>query len=187
MRLAKYGVVLLFSRPGPYTLLCAMCHLFGRSHDTVSYRAMRSFRGLEMLKKIRRQPCGALLALLSRRMRSNALERTGCRPEAMAFHRRVPDLCYPGHGAEHSYWLFVVRVGNAADLCRRLWEAGFDGHLWPPSLCVVRSSREFPGQMSICAMDLQRHLLFLPVYPEVGQIRLQQLSRVVRRWAQRHR
>jgi dTDP-4-amino-4,6-dideoxygalactose transaminase len=186
VRLAKYGVVLLLNRPGPYTLLCAACRLLGRSHDTVSYRAIRGFRGVELLEKIRRQPCGALLSLLSRRLRSNALERTGSRPEAMAFHRSVPDLCYPGNGAEHTYWLFVVRVGNAADLCRRLWDAGLDGHLWPPSLCVVRPDRDLPGKLPLCVDVLQRQLLFLPVYPQAGRVRLQQLSRVVRRWAQQH-
>ena len=74
MRLAKYGVVLLFSRPGPYTLLCAMCHLFGRSHDTVSYRAMRSFRGLEMLKK---NPPSAVRRPLGATFEAHALERPG--------------------------------------------------------------------------------------------------------------
>ena len=186
LRLAKYGVVLLLNRPGPYTLLCAACRLLGMSHDSVSYRATRGFRGLELLRKIRRQPCGALLNLLSRRMRSNAGKPRGCRPEAQAFHRSVPFLCYPGRSVKHSYWLFAVRVGDAADLCRRLWDAGLDAHLWPPSLCVVEPDRNLPGQVPTSAIALLSQLLFLPVYPQVGRVRLGHLSRIVRRWAQRH-
>ena len=187
LRLAKYGVVLLLNRPGPYTLLCAACRLLGRSHDAVGYRATRGFRGLELLRKIRRRPCGALSSLLARRLRSNALRPTGCRPEALAFHRSVPDLCYPGRRAKHSYWLFVVRVGNAADLCRRLWDAGLDAHLWPPSLCVVEPDRNLPGQVPTSAIALRPQLLFLPVYRQVGRIRLGHLSRIVRRWARLYR
>ncbi|MDE2886853.1 MAG: DegT/DnrJ/EryC1/StrS family aminotransferase [Gemmatimonadota bacterium] len=186
LRLAKYGVVLLLNRPGPYTLLCAACRLLGRSHDAVGYRATRGFRGLELLRKIRRQPCGALLDLLSRRLHSNALRSVGCRPEALAFHRSIPDLCYPGRSADHSYWLFVVRVGNAADLCRRLWDAGIDAHLWPPSLCVVKPVRDLPGQAPTSAIALGPQLLFLPVYPQVGRIRLAHLSRIVRQRARSH-
>ena len=183
LRLVKYGVVLLLNRPGPYTLLCAACRLLGRSHDAVGYRATRGFRGMELLRKIRRQPCGALLRLLSRRLHSNALKPRGCRQEAMAFHRSVSDLSYPGRRAEHSYWLFAVRVGNAADLCRRLWDAGLDAHLWPPSLCVVEPDRNLPDQAPTSAMALRSQLLFLPVYPQVGRVRLRHLCRIVRRWA----
>ncbi len=186
LRLAKYGVVLLLNRPGPYTLLCAACRLLGMSHDAVSYRATRGFRGLELLKKIRRQPCGALLHLLSRRLRSNAQERTGCRKEVIAFHRSVPELCYPGRRADHSYWLFVVRVGNAADLCRQLWDAGFDAHLWPPSLCVVPPDRNLPGQAPTFVRALWPQLLFLPVYPLVGRVRAGRLSRIVGKWVRMH-
>lgn len=182
IRLVKYGVVLLLNRPGPYTLLCAACRLLGLSHDAVSYRATRGFRGLELLKKIRRQPCGALLHLLSRRLRSNALERTGCRTEATAFHRSIPELCYPGRHADHSYWLFVVRAGNAADLCRKLWDAGFDAHLWPPSLCVVPPNRNLPDQAPTCVLAMWPQLLFLPVYPLVGRVRARRLSRIVGKW-----
>lgn len=186
LRLAKYGVVLLLNRPGPYTLLCAACRLLGWSHDSVGYRATRGFRGLELLRKIRRQPCGALLRLLSRRLRSNALEPRGCRQEALAFHRSVPDICYPGRRAEHSYWLFAVRVGNAPDLCRRLWDAGLDAHLWPPSLCVVEPDRNLPDQVPTSAMALAPQLLFLPVYTQVGRVRLAHLSRIVRQRARLH-
>ena len=186
MRLAKYGVVLLLNRPGPYTLLCAACRLLGRSHDAVGYRATRGFRGLELLGKIRRQPCSALLDLLSRRLHSSARRPRGCRPEALAFHRSVPELCYPGQRADHSYWLFVVRVGNAADLCRRLWDSGLDAHLWPPSLCVVEPDRNLPGQVPTSAMALGPQLLFLPVYPQVGRVRLAHLSRIVRQQARSH-
>ncbi len=186
LRLAKYGVVLLLNRPGPYTLLCAACRLLGRSHDAVGYRATRGFRGLELLRKIRRRPCGALLDLLSRRLHSCARRPRGCRPEALTFHRSVPDLCYPGQRADHSYWLFVVRVHNAADVCRRLWDAGLDAHLWPPSLCVVEPDRDLPGQVPTCALALAPQLLFLPVYPQVGRVRLARLSRIVRQLARLH-
>ena len=185
-RLAKYGIVLLLNRPGPYTILCALCRLAGRSHETVCYWATRGFRGTEVLRKLRRQPCGALLSLLARRLRSDARDRIECRRrQASAFLRSVPDLCCPGHGPRHSYWLFVVRVDNAEDLRSRLWAAGFDAHLWPPSLSVVPPDRDLRDQAPTEVLALQRQLLFLPVYAEVGQARLDQLSRLVRRWASR--
>ena len=187
LRLAKYGVVLLLNRPGPYTLLCAACRLLGMSHDAVVYRATRGFIGLELLKKIRRQPCRPLSDLFSRRLRSNTLKPAGYRREALAFHRSAPDLCYPGRRAEHSYWLFVVRVRNAAEMCRRLRNAGLDAHLWPPSLCVVEPDQRIcRGQTPTSALALRPQLLFLPVYPQVGRVRLGRLSGIVRRWARRH-
>ena len=183
-RLAKYGIVVLLNKPGPYTVLCVLCRLMGKSHDIVCYGATRSFMGGGLLEKLRQQPCQALLSLLSRRLRSDALARTECRQRAAAaFRCHAPDLCCPGHGPQHSHWLFAVRVGNAEGLCQQLQAAGFDAHLWPPSLCVVPPDRDLHDQVPTEVLALQRQMLFLPVYAEMGQARLDLLSLLVRQWA----
>ena len=185
-RLVKYGLVSLFNRPWPYTALCALCRLVGLSHDSMTYRLTRGFIGGELLEKIRQQPCRALLALLARRLGSDALARTQRRRQvAAAFRSSIPDHCCPGHGGDHSHWLFAVRVDRAEALCQRLWQAGFDAHLWPPSLCLVPPVEDLREQVPVKALVLERQLLFLPVYGEVGPCRLEQLGRIVRQYAAR--
>lgn len=184
-RLVKYCAILSLDRPGPYTVVCAGCRLLGKSHDALSYLATRGFAGGQLLSKLRKQPSAPLLALLARRFRSDALGRAVRRRQvAEAFRARIPQVCCPQHGKETSYWLFAIRAANAGELCERLWEAGFDAHLWPVSLCVVPPVEKVEEMVPRQAWDLSGQLLFLPVYPEAGERRLARMAEIVGRFAE---
>ena len=183
-RLAKYCAVLFLDRPGPYTVVCAGCRLLGKSHDALSYLATRGFAGGQLLEKLRKQASTPLLILLAMRFQTDALARVNQqRQVAEAFRARIPQVCSPGHGKDSSHWLFAIRVANARELCERLWEAGFDAHLWPVSLCVVPPVAEVEGMVPRNALDLSRQLLFLPVYPKAGERRLVRMAELICRFA----
>ena len=182
-RLIKYCIIAFLNRPGPYTILCAGCRLLCKSHDALLYWATRGFPGPGLLGKIRKQPSYPLLALMLRRFKSDALSRTTRRRRvARTFCKRIPGACYPGHGEDRSYWLFPIRVSNPEELCQRLWKAGFDAHLWPVSMCVVPAFGETRERVPEQALALRQQLLFLPVYPEVGDRHLDRLAQLVRQF-----
>jgi perosamine synthetase len=117
-RVAKYWFLSFLSRPWPYTVLCGGCHLLGKSHDAI-YLATRGFAGSGLFEKIRKQPSYPLLALLLRRLKADAMVRTAKRRRvAEAFRKRIPGICCPGHGQDHSYcfkiaWFSSIKVQHA--------------------------------------------------------------------------
>jgi perosamine synthetase len=182
-RLTKYWIVTFLNRPWAYTALCAGTHLIGKSHDAIPYLATRGFAGAGLFQKIRKQPSYPLLALMLRRLKSDAMARMARRRRvAEAFRKRIPGVCCPGHGEHHSYWLFPIRVWNAEELCQQLWVAGFDAHLWPVSLCIVPSVAGMKDVIPKNALTLRQQLLFLPVYPDIGEPYLDRLARIIRQF-----
>ena len=140
-------------------------------------------RPVGILRLPRKQPSYPLLALMLRRLKSNAMVRTKMRRRVVeAFRKCIPEVCCPGHGEDHSYWLFAVRISNAEALCKRLWEAGLDAHLWPVSLCVVPPVASIKDAIPKNALALRHRLLFLPVYPDIEALHLNRLARIVRQF-----
>jgi len=177
-RVSKYGVLKLLNRQWPYTILCAGARLLGKSPDAI-YFATRGFTGSDFFGKIRQQPSFPLLALLLRRLKSVSVGRIRERRQvAESFRRCIPHICCPGQGGNHSYWLFVIRIGNPEECCQKLLQAGFDALLWPVSLCVVPAVGGMRDLRPRNALALCRQILFLPVYPEV-ESHLKQLAHIV--------
>ena len=184
-RLLKYSTIKILSHPIIYSIFCSICRLMHKSHDDISFYLTRGFSGDALFKKLRQQPSYPLLALLHRRLKSNAFARTTRRREsARNFRCLIPQICCPGFTSNHSFWVFPILVSNAQKLCKRLLKQGFDAHTWPVSLCVVNHTKKTSAPHN--ALTVQQQILFIPVYPTLTQYRLNQLSRIICQFARPH-
>lgn len=178
-RLVKYALLTFLSRPGIYTLLCDVCHKMGKSHDML-YLTTRGFAGAGFFEKIRQQPSYPLLSLLLRRLKSDAFARIHTKSQMVtAFRKTIPDICCPSHNKNHAHWLFPICISHAEALCKRLWDTGFDAHLWPVSMCVVTPVDQVPDLIPENAQALRPQLLFLPVYPGIEKSELDRMAQIV--------
>jgi dTDP-4-amino-4,6-dideoxygalactose transaminase len=163
VRVAKYSGLKLLSARLPYTLFVAACRLLGRNHDAVIGGAARSFAGEELFAAIRRRPAGALLALLSRRLRRFDQRAIGERAAlAGALFAQVPGVARPGARAEmHTHWVVPVCSPAPEELLRQLWRGGFDATRGTSSLYVAPPA---PGE----AGRVMAQVVYVPLNPRMG-------------------
>lgn len=180
-RAAKYGAMQLLALPPLFALFRAGCRLAGRDHDPVLREAARSFRGGELLGRLRQRPSPPLLAMLawrlntpSRRVEGQAA--VGARL-AHAVHAHLP---LPGRGmATRTYWLFPVLAADPEAAIVQLRAAGFDATTGASSLGAVAAPPERPQAVAPHAAWIARHLLFVPCYPELPASAIHRLGTVL--------
>ena len=180
-RLGKYALLKLLGAPALFGVFVACCRWLGASHDTVIRAAVRGFAGPDLLAQLRQQPCAALLALLSRRLRENAGTRILCRRAiATTAIKLMPDVQRPGSLAlQHSHWVFPIYASDPARLARRLWQAGFDATSHGASLQAVPAPRDRLTLRPVEAERALEQLVYLPIYPGVPAREIRRLARIV--------
>ncbi len=187
VRCLKYGATPVVGREPVFGLFRAVCRLAGRDFDEVLKDLARSFRGDEILDRLRARPSLPLLHLLARR-----LERPSGRVPARAeagreLAARLGDaLRRPGSGASpHTHWLFPVETSDRAGLKRHLRRAGFDATSGASSLTVVPVPPDRPDTAPRRAERLLERILFVPAYPEVPRADRVRLADVLAAWGAR--
>jgi hypothetical protein len=97
-----------------------MLRLLGIDYDALLSRSVCGFAGAGFLRKIRRQPSAALLALLERRLTTYSLQRIDERRKlAMRALEALPYVTIPGRdNASHTYWVFPILCDEPEELRR---------------------------------------------------------------------
>jgi dTDP-4-amino-4,6-dideoxygalactose transaminase len=181
LRILRYIPITAALRPAGMTLLVAISRLFGTSHDDLLNRSLRGFPGPEFFRSIRRRPPYPMMALLHRRLtqfrREGIRVRAGCGEAAASM---LTGIRRPGRSAEkHTHWIFPVWPQDPDGLMRHLWSLGFDATRGASSLAAVGPASSRPEITAPEATEAMGRTLFLPVYPEVPDLRLAALARAV--------
>lgn len=181
-RILKYGVLKAITQPLLYSGFVAGCRLFGTTHDAVIQSTVRGFKGGDFFQKLRHRPSPPLLALLHRRFERGSERRVRRRVERA--HRLVArvgqGLECPGRAAPlHTFWVFTVLSNRPDELVTRLFEAGFDATRIA-TLSALPAPADRPELDPREARALLARLVYLPVYPELPDARLDELAGIVR-------
>jgi dTDP-4-amino-4,6-dideoxygalactose transaminase len=141
-RLVKYSGMCVLGRPWVYELMIRLFAALGRDYDEVLNKAAHSFSGGDFFTQIRRRPCVPLMRLVAHRIHSfdrdgNArLARRIARGAAMV--RSLPaGMVVGSQNPTHTFWVYPLRVANAAEVIDTTRRAGFDVSA-RSSLVVVR-------------------------------------------------
>jgi perosamine synthetase len=168
-RALKFSGLQLLSVPPLFAMFRAGCRLAGRDHDSVLRDAARSFRGGELLARVRQQPSAPLLATLAWRLDTPSRS-VGPRAAvgARLAHAVDAHLPLPGRAmGDPTYWLFPVLAADPEAAIARLRAAGFDATTGASSLAAVAAPPERPQALAPNAAWMAAHLLFVPCYPEL--------------------
>lgn len=174
-RLLKFGAFLPLQSPCAYGFLFRTIRFFGGDPDQVITGLSRGFAGGDFFKKLRRQPCPALRSLIAHRLATYDPTRVHRRANAGEFMLSRLENVRPlgARAANRTHWLFPLRVQNPDELMRHLWLAGFDATRASSSLHALPPEA---GQSAPAANAAMRDVLYVPVYPEMGERRLETLA-----------
>jgi perosamine synthetase len=184
LRLLKTLCLVLFGRPLPYGLLARAFDLLGWDLDYLVNGAVRAFPASSnacdgLLKGIRRRPSAPLLAMLARRLRTFdgvRLARRAAAGERVAV-RLVESAQHPGAFApRRTHWLFPVVTPEPQELISRLRRKGFDASRATSNIAPVPAPPGLPHLAPEEATRMMSSLVFLPVYPELPEETLDELS-----------
>jgi perosamine synthetase len=181
-KLLRFSGLLFVGRPLPYGLLLHALAAAGRDPDVVVNGLVKAFphaqaepgaddeQAAELLRRIRRQPSAPLLALVHRRLRrfdAGRLERRAAFGERA--RRALPEALrhVGGHASYRTHWVFPVLAADPAALVEVLRGEGVDASRGTSSIEVVRSSPGAP--IAHAAQRMMDRVVFVPVYPELGE------------------
>lgn len=185
-RLCKYAGLKALSYPLPYAAFVKTCAWLGRDHDRVIQSSVRGFAGGSFFEKIRRRPSPALCALLERRLYSGDQRRVARRTERSRQLVRALGGAFDIPGSEsalHSFWVFTLLVSDPDRAVAELRAAGFDA----TRVATMSALPAPPGREALEPREAQRllaRLIYLPVYPELPQRRVEEMARILRRSTQ---
>jgi perosamine synthetase len=175
----KFAALRVLGQPRVYWLFSRALALARRDLDSVVNGAVRGFTGPELLPQIRRRPSAPLLALVARRLSRFDLPRLEARARA---GERIaaalpPNVALPGRAAlEPTHWVFPVAAGDPEALIDALRLAGFDTATRTSGIAAVAPPQDRPGLRPEVANRLLESIVFLPVYPELGDSELGRLA-----------
>lgn len=181
-RVARFAFLRLLMQRPAYTLLCAACRLWGRSHDEVVSLSVRGFSGPDFFANIRRRPSLPLLKLLRRRLSrfdGGRIARRSAAAEVLL--SLAPRLTRPGRDTSyHTYWTFPIHAPSPDDVVHALWRRGFDATRGAWSLYCLPAPAAGPHLEATAAREAMRGIVYLPVYPEVSAREIERLAEVMR-------
>ena len=164
--------LIVVSRPLPYGRLARACDRFGYDLDALLSGAVRAFPSREsetpFFRRLRHGPSAALLAMLSRRLRTFDRERLARRAAAgERLAGRLPaEAVRPGGSSlSRTHWLFPVVVPDPEALILGLRGHGLDASRATSSIGVVEAPAGRPSPTE--ASHMMSGVVFLPVYPEL--------------------
>ncbi len=176
-RILRHGTLKALSARIPMAVLARTARLFGTTHDSFVAAASRAYPGPDFFRRIRRQPCPGLLAMMAYRLSTYP-------PGAM--HRRISlgtsaasqlskKFQVPGVGAHRpTWWILSLLTDQPDQLVQSLWAAGFDA---TPS-----SSLRPVGDLPATAQLLQR-IVILPFDAHMPESEIQRMVDVILRSA----
>ena len=180
-RLLKYwGLRTVSTRPF-YTLMARVFSWLGISLDRVANGSVRGFSGPNFFRRIRRQPCAPLLAMMLRRLRQFDDNRLALRTSngKLLVDQLEPYIASPGSAADpHSFWLVPIVLDNPLRAIEVLAEHGFDA-TQGQSLCVVEPPAGREERAALDAEELMSKIIFLPCYPRMPKHVLEKLVAVL--------
>ncbi|MDZ4772796.1 MAG: DegT/DnrJ/EryC1/StrS family aminotransferase [Planctomycetota bacterium] len=181
-RILKYGLLKSITQPLLYSGFVRACRWFGTTHDAVIQSTVRGFKGGDFFQKIRHRPSPPLLALMHRRFVKGSEKRVAQRNERsrQLIAAVGSGLEIPGFSAPlHTFWVFTLLSNRPDELVTSLREAGYDATrvatmsaLPPPADRPELEPRE--------ARALLARVVYVPVYPELPESRIEELARIVR-------
>lgn len=166
-RLLKYAALQALSGRLVYAGVWRLLRALGIDHDRVVHGLTKSFGGPGFLRRIRRQPCAALMRLLARRLRGDhkQLEQRAAHGAELRRHLDPEIVCPGGESSPHYYWVFPIVTDDPAIVIHALRDAGFDA-TEGRSLEAVEQPSPRTGT-NTNARALSAHTVFLPFYPEM--------------------
>ncbi len=173
LRVLKYlAIQALLLRPVYAAFVRVVPWLTGTTHDAVVNGAVRGFAGGALLQGIRHRPCGALVALLRRRLQSDTAARVEARVEAaLGVLARVAHLPRPGRrSAFHSHWVIPVEVDDPEEAGARLRAIGVDATRGASSLRALPPPEGSPDRSAPEAARVMRRILYLPGYAGMPEL-----------------
>jgi perosamine synthetase len=175
-RVARFAMIKAVSFRSMFTLFAGICRWLGRSHDDLLTRGVRGFAEGDLLARIRRQPSGPLLSLLSLRLKQNHGSRIERRRRlARELDALLPDVDRPGRAAvDHSFWVYPIHYAHPDELVQHLWRRGFDATRGASSMGIVESSNRSQQSPQMASESIQR-VLYLPFDPAMTRADLERL------------
>jgi perosamine synthetase len=197
-RVLKFSGLVLVGRPLPYGLLLRGLALSGRDPDVFVNGLVKAFprqsavddgrtaddATTQLLRRIRRAPSAPLLALMRRRLRRFDHDRLARRAAygARASAALPAALRQPGRLAlDPTHWVFPVLAADPDALVRALRSEGVDAARGTSSIDAITASGR--GTQPYQARELMAHIVFVPVYPELGEAGLARHLDALRRAA----
>ena len=177
-RLISYGAMKASSTPYVFGMLIEALEALGVDHQELIHKLTRSVSPDDLLTRIRRQPCAALLALLERRLQEGeaAVSRRIELGRAL-FEALGPEVELPTRNIDaHSYWLVPVLMREPEALARELRSEGF----YPMSgRLEVVADNSAPNTASPGAERLVAESVYLSFDPQMPVLELERLGRIV--------
>ena len=138
----------------------------------------RNFGQQELLDKIRKRPCRALVNMVRRRIRLYPSKRIEDRRRlggSLARQIRQPKATPGVNCPDHSYWLFPVLTKDGDQLVVELRHAGFDATR-RHSMTLLESGEDHkPADLKI----LFEQMVLVPFGPELGERGVRKLANVI--------
>ncbi len=180
-RLLKYAALRALSGRLVYAGVWRLLGALGIDHDRVVHGLTRGFSGPGFLRRIRRQPCAALMRLLVRRLQGDhrQLEQRAAHGAELRQHLDQEIVCPGGELSPHYYWVFPIVADHPTAVIQALRDAGFDA-TEGRSLAVVEQPSPGTGA-NANARALRAHTVFLPFYPEMTADARARMAAVVNR------
>ncbi|EDM76227.1 aminotransferase, DegT/DnrJ/EryC1/StrS family protein [Plesiocystis pacifica SIR-1] len=175
----KYAALKAMTEPHLYAAFVGACALTGRSHDAVINGAVLGLEGDEYWAALRRQPSGALLATLERRLEGYdgvRLSRRRAHGEVLRARLRGRVALLGDQAPWRSWWQVAVVSSNPEGLIDALRAEGFDAtrgssRLRPPQL--------EGGASTPLAEAAMASLVYVPAYPELPASELERLAQLI--------
>lgn len=181
-RAAKLALLHALARPRVYGLFARSLAASGRDLDAVVSGAVRGFPGPELTRRLRRRPSAPLLALLARRLHRFDLARLDARIRAgERVAAALPaQVRRPGRDAVGpTHWVFPVLAADRAGLVSRLRSAGFDAATATSGIDAVAAPPDRPELRPARAERAVAEIVFVPVYPALGDDELDRVAATV--------
>jgi dTDP-4-amino-4,6-dideoxygalactose transaminase len=180
-RLLKYAALKLFSSQHIFGVIVWLLAQMGCDYDRIVNGLVRGFAGQEFFKRIRQQPSAPLLTVLWRRLQTYDIDRLYQRAAKGRLLLRwlTGRIICPGQTVkQHSFWVFPVLVNDPATVIVLLRGSGFDatqGH----SMCTVPPPVGRPDGGAQAASEILARTVYLPIYPEMPDLVMQEMAKVV--------
>ena len=176
-KLLKAVLLLALGTPGIYRLFIGTLQAARVDDDRLIRKVSREFDDRDLLVRIRRRPCTALLAMMASRFGSYQPERVRARRRAgdQLASQLAPQVVVLGRGAESStHWLFPIVSDAPARLIAAGRAAGFD-------LTTGSSTLVALDQTCLRAAAAMMNVVYVPVHAAMSPETLAELALAINR------
>lgn len=176
-RVLKYSLLKAATTRIAYRGILWVIRIMGRDPDTTINSFAKNFGKGNLFERIRQRPCGALIAMMRRRIRtyrgSRISDRTRMGKELGL--RLQSRIAIPGiRASHHSHWVFPVVADTSHSLASHLQRCGFDATT-KHNLSLLEPPLDDRERDAPVLRNLFNNILFLPIYPELSPRAIQRL------------